>query len=952
MTARTGASASDLVPGADGPVWHTLSADRVLVAEEVDEQFGLSSAEAAARTQRFGPNKFDAAKAEPRWRAFVRQYADPMQIVLLVAGVVSLYPLKEWETGIVLILLTLFNAVLGLQQEGKAAAAVTALQKMMIIKAKVMRDGHLEEIPAAELVPGDVVSIEAGDIVPADGRLLQAATLEVAESALTGESLPVAKSTEAVGGAGTPLGDRTDMVYMNTNVTRGAGEFVVTATGMATEVGHISGMLEAEQAVKTPLTRQLDKLTHQILLIAGFALVASMGLNLARGDTFTVVFTAAVAFAIGALPENLPAVVTTILASGTQALARAGAIMKRLQSTETLGSTSAINSDKTGTLTLNQMTAVAMAVVRRRYAIEGSGYSTAGQITRVAGEPEIPLDQFLMPMVLASDAVLSDGELIGDPTEGALVALAAKGGVDAAATRQAYPRIAELPFDAAYKLMATFHKMKDESGAEVVRCFVKGAPDQLLARAATVFDADAGPVPADGEFRELYLAENQRLGEQGLRVMATARKDFDPAAFDPGADLLPLVTDLELLALVGIVDPPRATARASIATAKTAGIRVRMITGDHAVTAAAIARQLGIDGEVITGAEFGAMSDAEALDSIGHVGVIARVTPEHKVRLVDMLKKQGHVVAMTGDGVNDAPALKRADIGIAMGITGTEVTKEAAVMVLTDDNFSTIVKAVELGRGLYDNLTKYIRFQMGCLFGFIVSFLGASIFDITGGVPFLPLQTLWINFTTLLFQAIGLGYGRPAPGLMERRPRQSDRPILTRGGYAWLISAGLVMGAGTLGVLSWAEQVRTQAIAHTMGVVTFSLYALFFSIVTKDERRTVFSLDTFSDSKFVIATGVSVLTLLLSTVFGPLQTFLKTTSLDVQQWLICLAVALSIVVVSEIRKAVRRKTATEAVPAGQPPPSPQSPQQGDEAPRPFEQNVETGLTAADPPTGT
>ncbi len=302
------------------------------------------------------------------------------------------------------------------------------------------------------------------------------------------------------------------------------------------------------------------------------------------------------------------------------------------------------------------MTAVAMAVVGRRYAIEGRGYSTEGQITRVAGQPEIPLDQFLMPMVLASDAVIGqDGELIGDPTELALVALAAKGGVDAASTRQAYPRIAELPFDAAYKLMTTFHAMKDESKAKVVRCFVKGAPDQLLAQAGTVFDADAGPVPADGRFRELYLAENQRLGEQGLRVLATARKDLYPAAFDPAADLLPLVDGLEMLALVGIVDPPRPTAKASIATAKAAGIKIRMITGDHAVTAAAIARQLGIDGTVITGAEFGALSDEQALETLGDVGVIARVTPEHKVRLVDLLKRQGHIVAMTGDGVNDAP---------------------------------------------------------------------------------------------------------------------------------------------------------------------------------------------------------------------------------------------------------------------------------------------------------
>jgi Ca2+-transporting ATPase len=628
-----------------------------------------------------------------------------------------------------------------------------------------------------------------------------------------------------------------------------------------------------------------------------------------------VIFTAAVAFAIGALPENLPAVVTTILAYGTQALAKVGAIMKRLQSTETLGSTSAINSDKTGTLTLNQMTAVQMAIVGRRYTIEGSGYAPVGLITRVAGQQEIPLDQFLLPMVLASDAVINDGELIGDPTEGALVALAAKGGIDAVATREAYPRVAELPFNAAYKFMATFHAMTDESGRDVVRCFVKGAPDQLLARAATVLDADAGAVPADGEFKERYLAENQRLGEQGLRVLATARKDFDPAAFDPAADLLPVVSDLELLALVGIVDPPRPTAKAAIATAKAAGIRIRMITGDHAVTAAAIARQLGIDGTVITGAEFAAMSDDELVTGIDDIGVIARVTPEHKVRLVDTLKKKGQTVAMTGDGVNDAPALKRADIGIAMGITGTEVTKEAAVMILTDDNFATIVKAVELGRGLYDNLTKYIRFQMGGLFGFIVSFLGAAIFNIAGGVPFLPLQTLWINFTTMLFQGLGLGYGQPATGLMERKPWPPDRPILTQGVMIWLIAAGLVMGAGTLGVASWAEQERTAAVAHTMALVTFSLSTLFFSITTRDERRTVFSLDTFSDRTFNIATIASVLTLILATVLGPLQSLLETTSLDVQQWLICSCVGLAIVIVSEIRKAIRRRDGGPA-PAG------------------------------------
>ncbi len=903
-------------PAADGVAWHTLGTDQVLHSEGVDGQRGLSAAEAAARAQRSGPNKLAAGKAEPRWHAFVRQYRDPMQIGLLAAGIGSIYPLRQLGTGVLLILLTLFNAVMNLRQEGQAAASVAALQKMTIIKAKARRDGQLAEIPAEKLVPGDIVAIEAGDVVPADGRLLTAATLEADESALTGESLPVAKGTQPVQGAGTPLGDRTDMVYMNTSVTRGAGEFVVTATGMATEVGHISGMLAEEQDVKTPLTRQMDRLEEQILVIAGIALVASMALNLARGETFIAVFDAAVAFAIAAIPVGLPSVVTTILAWGTEQLARAGAIMKRLASTETLGSTSAINSDKTGTLTLNQMTAVQMVAAGRRYAVEGKGYSTAGRITRVAGEADIGLDELLMPMVLASDAVVRDGELIGDPTEGALVVLAAKGGIDAASTRERYPRIAELPFDAAYKLMATFHKMTDASGREVIRCFVKGAPDQLLARAATISDADAGPAPASGESRDRYLAENQRLGEQGLRVIATARRDLDPVAFDPGADLLPLVTGLELLSLVGMVDPPRPTARASIATAAKAGIRVRMITGDYAVTAAAVARQLGIDGTVISGAEFGAMGEQEALARIDDIGVIARVTPGHKVRLVEVLRRQGQIVAMTGDGVNDAPAVKKADIGIAMG-TGTEVTKEAAVMILTDDNFSTIVKAVELGRGLYDNLTRYIWYQIGGLFGYIATFLGASIFNIAHGVPLLPLQTLWVSFTTLSVQSVGLGYSKPAAGLMDRPPLPPSRPILTRGLTAWLAFVGLLMAIGTLSLISWADQAHGLATARTMGMVTLALFFLFFSIESKDDRESAFSLGTFSDRTFRITTSASFLLLVASTVLGIFHTVMKTVTLGVVQWLICTAVALSVVAAAEIRKAVLRRTAAKAVqPAG------------------------------------
>src|SRR6266550_3244874 len=832
------------VPPADAETeesaYYDLPGEQVAASLDVDPARGLTSTEAAARLDQYGANKFAEAKTEPQWRAFVRQYYDAMQIVLLVAGIASVVPLGQYGTGIMLLLLTVLNAVLGLHQEGKAAAAVAALQKMMIIKAKVHRGGQLAEIPAEQLVPGDIVAIEAGDIVPADGRLLQAATLEVAESALTGESVPVSKGVDPVDGDDVPLGDRTDMVFMNTNTTRGAGQFVVTATGMNTEVGHISNLLQHEGETETPLTRQLGKLTTQILVIAGIAVAISMILNLSRGDTFTTVFTAAIAFAVSAIPTGLPAVVTTILSMGTQILARANAIVKRLRATETLGSTSAINSDKTGTLTLNQMTAIELTIPGRRYSVSGTGYSTEGAIKHVAGQPDVALEQFLLPMLLASDAVVTEGELIGDPTEGALIVLAEKGGLDAAGTRETYPRVAELPFDAAYKLMATFHRMEDENGRNVIRCFVKGAPD-----------------------------------------------------------------------------PPRPQAKTAVAEARSAGIQVRMITGDHAVTAEAIARKLGIDGRAITGADFAAMTDDEAVEQIDSIGVIARVSPEDKVRLVDTLKRRGHVVAMTGDGVNDAPALKRADIGIAMGITGTEVSKEAAAMILTDDDFSTIVKAVRIGRGLYDNLKKYIEFQMAALMGFIVTFLGASVFNIVSGVPFVPLQTLWINFTTQVFQAIGLGYGDPSPGLMQRKPRPENEPILSRGLLGYLALAGLVMGGTTLGVIWWAEDAHNTTVARTMGMTTFAIANVFLSFTVKDDLKSFFSVETFTAPRLLKATAMSAVAILFGTSLGIFNRILGTVSLTGKQWIACILAGFTVVLVSELRKLVlRRRTRATAAKEG------------------------------------
>ncbi|HEX2287255.1 MAG TPA: HAD-IC family P-type ATPase, partial [Gaiellaceae bacterium] len=793
----------------------------------------------------------------------------------------------------------------GLNQEGKAAESVAALQKMLVIKAHVRRGGELTDVPAEELVPGDVVVFEAGDKIPADGRLLVAATLEIEESALTGESVPVLKAVEPVSGDEVALGDRVDMAYMNSTVTRGRGEMVVTATGMATEVGQISGMLSQVQQEKTPLTRQLDQLTVLLTLMAAAALALVVVLGLIRGDDFDELFLIGISLAIAAIPTGLPAVVTTVLSLGTQALAAKGAIVKRLRSVETLGSTSAICSDKTGTLTLNQMTARQLVIVGRRYSIEGEGYSTEGKILRAAGETDTPLERFLLPMALANDAAVHDGEIVGDPTEAALVVLAAKGGIDVDETRRLFPRVAEVPFDSEYKLMATFHEMESD-GRKVIRCFVKGAPDVLLARSSQIRDADGSTVPTESG-RDRVLAENDRLAGEGLRVLAVASRDIDPARFDADGPLLDEVEGLTLLALVGIVDPPRKEARDAIAHCKEAGIRARMITGDHATTAAAIAAQLGIDGRALTGTEFAALTDAELEDQVEGIGVVARVAPEDKVRLVEILKRKGNVVSMTGDGVNDAPALKRADIGVAMGITGTEVTKEAGDMILTDDNFATIVAAVEGGRGIYDNLMKYVRVQLVMLGAFILLFVGAGIFDVAGGAPLTPLQILWINFAVDVLLAIGLGFDAPVPGLMRRAPRDASAPIVDRALGIRLAIASLVMAGLALGVVAWGEERYDLAVATTMGLTTLSLMHIVAALEAREPTGTTFSRYTIANRRFVQLIGAAAALTFLVTELSPLQRIFDTVPLTSSQWAICLLGPIAFLVFAELGKLADRR---------------------------------------------
>jgi P-type Ca2+ transporter type 2C len=892
--------------------WYGLSDEEVCRRLDVDRAVGLSGAEVAERRQRYGANKLAEEAKEPVWQAFLRQYRDLMQLVLVGAAVVSIVALQDISTGVVVLGLTVVNALMGLQQEGKAAESVAALRQMLIMTARVRRDGAVVEVPAEELVPGDVVSFEAGDKVPADGRILVAATLEVDEAGLTGESTPVAKSIDPVAGTDVPLGDRVDMVYMNSQVTRGRGEIVVTATGMSTEVGHISGMLSGVEQEKTPLTKQLDQITVLITIMAAAALVLIVVLGLARGDDFDSLFLVGISLAIAAIPTGLPAVVTMLLSAGTRELANKGAIVKRLRSVETLGSTSAICSDKTGTLTLNQMTARELAVVGRRFSVDGEGYSTTGRILRVAGHSDVRFEPFVLPMALANDAVIRDGACIGDPTEGALVVLAAKAGLDVEETRRTYPRVAEVPFDAEYKLMATFHEMEDR-GRQVVRCFVKGAPDVLLARSTHYLDEDgSSSPPLDDGAADRVLAENDRMAGEGVRVLAVARRDFDPASFDRTGDLLALVNDLELLALVGIVDPPRKEAKDAISLCKDAGIRVRMITGDHATTAAAIAGQLGIDGRALTGAEFAALADDELHAQIGDIGVVARVAPEDKVRMVTILKEQGNIVAMTGDGVNDAPALTRADIGVAMGITGTEVTKDAAEMILTDDNFATIVTAVEGGRGLYDNLMKYIRVQMIMLAGFILTFVGAGIFTVADGTPLLPLQILWINFAVDVLLALGLGFDAPTPGLMRRRPRSPDEPVIAPALGVRLGVAGLLIAIGTLSVVAWAEDRYGLAVATTMGLTTMSLLHIVTALEWRDPLRSMFNRDTIANGRFNLLVLVALALTFLVTTLSGLQRIFDTVDLDGQQWRVCFLAVVAYLVLTELGKLVLRRIDHEA----------------------------------------
>ena len=886
-------------PGAmreGAPAWHAQTALETAARLGCDVDAGLGQAQVRQGLARHGENRLAEKPPRSRWLLFADQFKSLLILVLLAAAVLA-GAIGDLKDAVVILVVVLLNALLGFWQEHRAEATLAALKRMLSPEARVRRDGQVQVIPAAGLVPGDVVLLEAGERVPADGRLLVTHSLEIEESSLTGESQPVAKDAMAVVATDAPLAERVNMAYMNTVLTRGRAELLVTATGMATEMGRLTGMLETAEPGPTPLQIQLDGLGHRLAAIAVVVVSLILILGLLRGEPWVDTLLTSIALAVAAIPEGLPAVVTVTLALGMHRMAKNRAIVKKLAAVETLGCTTVICSDKTGTLTLNQMTARAVWYRGGHYRVSGEGYAAQGKIVPQGDSDPTDLTPLLQAAALCNDSRIRDGELIGDPTEGALLALAAKGGIDQATAQGQWPRIAEIPFDSAHKFMATFHR-----DGEVVRLLVKGAPDVLLERSTQWLSAQ-GMAALDAQSRERIAGENEALAGQAMRVLAMASRDIPAAQFDATADLAQYVQGLTFLGLSGIIDPPRPEAREAIRLCRRAGIQVKMITGDHRLTAAAIARDLELDGLVASGRDLDGMSP-EALDArLDEITVFARVAPEHKVRIVQQLKARGHVVAMTGDGVNDAPALKNADIGVAMGITGTEVTREAADMVLTDDNFATIVGAVKEGRVIYDNLVKFVRFQLSTNMGAIQTVLGASLLG--WSTPFTAIQILWINIIMDGPPAMTLGVEPARPGVMHVPPRPRDARILTGSRLAVLLFYGFVMAAGTLALFLHARP-QGEAYALTLAFTTFVLFQFFNIFNARAEHASAFAAG-FLRNRWLWLALTAVLGLQVLVVhWGPAQAIFDTVDLRPADWLLAALVASSVLWLDELRKGFLR----------------------------------------------
>ena len=915
------------------------TADAIVAALGSDARSGLGDDEVRHRLEQHGRNELAAEKPVPRWRRFLAQFQDVLVVLLLVATAISA-ALWFYEReaplpyeALAIFAVVLLNAAMGYVQESRAEAAVAALRAMSAADASAIRNGERRTVPATDLVPGDIILVDEGDTIPADARLIESAALQTSEAALTGESLPVAKDTAPIVGDAA-LGDRHNMVFSGTAVTYGHGKAIVTHTGMQTEMGRIAGLLKTTADEDTPLQKELDRtgrLLGLVVIVIAIVMIATIiVVEDVRGlSSIFDVLILGVALAVAAVPEGLPAVVTAVLSIGVQRMARRNAIIRHLSAVETLGSATVIASDKTGTLTKNEMTVRVVVTASGRFTFEGSGYEPAGAVRRdggaVEGPPRLELERALCAADRANTAVVQQKEsrwvVQGDPTEGALLVAARKAGVTSDALDKRLPRVAEVPFSSERKLMSTLHRDLDQPERGII--FSKGAPDVLLARCAFEVIGDGRRLLTD-ERRAAILQTNESLAGEALRTLGVAARwlPIDALPRDGASPADGIEHDLAFAGLIGMIDPPRPEAKEAVARARSAGIRPLMITGDHPRTASVIAQELGIaaDGRVMTGAELDKLSDDARAAAVGEVSVYARVNPEHKLRIVDALRRRGAVVAMTGDGVNDAPALKKADIGVAMGITGTDVSKEAADMVLADDNFASIVAAVEEGRAIFANIRKFLRYLLSSNIGEVLTmFFGVLLAGRIGlrgqgdGVvlPLLATQILWINLVTDGPPALALGVDPPDDDLMRQPPRPPGEGVLTARMWRGIAFVGIIMAIGTLFVIDvslpggFIEGNGDLPYAQTMAFTTLMLFQIFNAVDARSDERSAFT-RLFTNQWLWLAIGVSVL-LQVAVVYVPLlQRAFGTVPLSAIDWVRSVAVASSVLWLTEVKKALVR----------------------------------------------
>jgi magnesium-transporting ATPase (P-type) len=887
--------------------WHSAAADAVLSAFNVDRGVGLSAADAADRLVRHGANQLPEPKARGPLIRFLAQFHSLLIYVLLAAGAVTALLGHLIDTAVILAVV-MVNAVIGFLQEGKAEAALAAIKDMLAPKASVLRDGRRITVPGESVVPGDIVLLEPGDRVAADLRLIEArGGLRVQEAVLTGESVPVDKSPDAAP-VDAALGDRGSMAFSGTMVASGQGRGVVVATGAKTELGRISHLIGEVRRVQTPLTRQMAAFARWLtaFILAVSALILAAGLTFG-GYGFTELFMAVVGLSVAAIPEGLPAILTVTLAIGVQGMARGNAIVRRLPAIEALGSVSVICSDKTGTLTRNEMMVASVATAERLFKVSGAGYAPRGGFQLngdVAAAADYPLlAQLSRAALLCSEAELERrGEtwtVVGDPMEGALLTLACKAGLDPDAERRSHPQTDAIPFDAQHRFMATLHH--DHEGAAGI--YVKGAPERILDMCRTQSAETGGVAPLDADY---WRAQADAIAARGHRVLAIAVKagERDQTVLDFGD----VNGDLTLVGLVGLIDPPREEAVSAVAQCRAAGIRVKMITGDHAGTAAAIARELGLEhtGRVLQGVDVDSLDDAALRRQVQEVDVFARMSPEHKLRLVKALQAEGEVVAMTGDGVNDAPALKRADIGVAMGLTGSEAAKEAAEIVLADDNFATIAAAVKAGRTVYDNLKKAIIFLLPVNGGESLSLVAAILLGLT--LPITPVQILWVNMVSSVVLAMTLAFEPSEPGVMRRPPRPPGEPILSRF-VLWRIGfVSVLFSAGIFGKFALAQaQGASVEEARTIAVNTLVVMEIFYLFSVRYLHGPSMTLRGVLGTRPVLIAVAAVAGLQFLFTYAPfMETFFGAQPLSLAQGLQIVAIGLLVLIILELEKRLAR----------------------------------------------